>query len=166
MNEWEVKHRANWEPRVHKRHIPQHQCCQLYHQYYHALGTEHVICVAVSRPRVSLVSQWVKNSSAIKKAPWMGGVAIHSSILARRIPWSEEPGRLQSMGSQSQTQLKRLSMHAWSRLDFFFCLLRPSSYSIKKAILTGFKCRSAAYFFGGGASNCQLQLYLIVVGIW
>ena len=32
--------------------------------------------------------------------------ATHSSILAWRIPWTEEPGRLQSMGSQkSQTQL-------------------------------------------------------------
>ena len=27
--------------------------------------------------------------------------ATHSSILARRIPWTEEPGGLQSMGSQS-----------------------------------------------------------------
>ena len=27
-------------------------------------------------------------------------VATHSSILAWRIPWTEEPGRLQSMGSQ------------------------------------------------------------------
>ena len=28
------------------------------------------------------------------------GMATHSSILAWRIPWSEEPGRLQSIGSQ------------------------------------------------------------------
>ena len=27
-------------------------------------------------------------------------MATHSSILARKIPWAEEPGRLQSMGSQ------------------------------------------------------------------
>ena len=27
-------------------------------------------------------------------------MATHSSILACRIPWTEEPGRLQSMGSQ------------------------------------------------------------------
>ena len=27
------------------------------------------------------------------------GMAAHSSILAWRIPWTEEPGRLQSMGS-------------------------------------------------------------------
>ena len=28
------------------------------------------------------------------------GMATHSSILAWRIPWTEEPGRLQFMGSQ------------------------------------------------------------------
>ena len=28
------------------------------------------------------------------------GMATHSGILAWRIPWAEEPGRLQSMGSQ------------------------------------------------------------------
>ena len=32
-------------------------------------------------------------------------MATHSSILAWRIPWTEEPGRLQSTGSQSQTGL-------------------------------------------------------------
>ena len=32
--------------------------------------------------------------------PLEEGLAIHSSILARRIPWTEEPGRLQSMESQ------------------------------------------------------------------
>ena len=31
--------------------------------------------------------------------------ATHSSILAWRIPWTEEPGGLQSIGSQSRTQL-------------------------------------------------------------
>ena len=29
-----------------------------------------------------------------------GGMATHSSILAWRIPWTEEPGRQQSIGSQ------------------------------------------------------------------
>ena len=33
------------------------------------------------------------------------GMATHSSILAWRIPWMEEPDRLQSMRSQSQIQL-------------------------------------------------------------
>ena len=31
--------------------------------------------------------------------PLEEGMAVHSSILAWRIPWTEEPGRLQSMGS-------------------------------------------------------------------
>ena len=35
-------------------------------------------------------------------------VATYSSILAGKIPWTEESGGLQSVGSQSQT---RLSMH-------------------------------------------------------
>ena len=32
-------------------------------------------------------------------------MVTHSSILAWEIPWIEEPGRLQSMGSQGQTRL-------------------------------------------------------------
>ena len=39
-------------------------------------------------------------------------MATHSSILARSIPWAEEPGRLWSIGPQSWTRLKWLSMHA------------------------------------------------------
>ena len=36
-----------------------------------------------------------------------------SSILAWRIPWTEEPGRLMDHRvAKSQTRLKRLSMHA------------------------------------------------------
>ena len=37
-------------------------------------------------------------------------MATHSSILAWRIPRTEEPAGLQSVGSQSQTQLKRLML--------------------------------------------------------
>ena len=35
--------------------------------------------------------------------PLEEGMATHSSVLAWRIPWTEEPRELQSMGSQSQT---------------------------------------------------------------
>ena len=51
----------------------------------------------------------VKNLPAMQETwvPTLGqedtlevGIAIHSSILAWRIPWTEEPGGLQSMGSQ------------------------------------------------------------------
>ena len=55
------------------------------------------------------VAQMVKNPSAMQETwvrsvgwehPLEKGMATHSSILAWRIPWTEEPGRLQSMGSQ------------------------------------------------------------------
>ena len=60
----------------------------------------------------SLVAQTVKNLPAMWETwvqslgwedPLEEGMATHSSILAWRIPWTEEPGGLQSMGSQSDT---------------------------------------------------------------
>ena len=57
----------------------------------------------------SLVAQIVKNLPAMQETqlqslvwedPLEKGMATHSSILASRIPWTEEPGGLQSMGSQ------------------------------------------------------------------
>ena len=56
----------------------------------------------------SLVSQTVKNMPAMRETwvwfpdwedPLEKGMATHSSILAWKISWIEEPGRLQSMGS-------------------------------------------------------------------
>ena len=55
------------------------------------------------------MAQMVKNLLAMQETrvqslgredPPEKGVAIHSSILAWRIPWPEEPGGLQSLGSQ------------------------------------------------------------------
>ena len=62
----------------------------------------------------SLVAQLVKNVPAMWETwvqslgwedPLEEGMATHSSILAWRIPWTEEPGGLLSMALQSQTQL-------------------------------------------------------------
>ena len=38
-------------------------------------------------------------------------MAPHSSVLAWKIAWTEEPGRLQSMGSLSQDTTERLHFH-------------------------------------------------------
>ena len=55
----------------------------------------------------SLVAQTVKNPPAIQETwvrslgwedPLEEGMATHSSIFAWRTPWTEEPGRLQSIG--------------------------------------------------------------------
>ena len=56
-----------------------------------------------------LVTQTVKNPLAMRETwfqclgwedPLLKGMATHSRILAWRISWTEEPGRLQSMGLQ------------------------------------------------------------------
>jgi len=39
-------------------------------------------------------------SSLVREDPLEVGMATHSSILAWRIPWTEEPDRLQSIGLQ------------------------------------------------------------------
>ena len=60
-------------------------------------------------PKASLVAQTVKNLPALQKSqvqslgredPLEKGRATHSSILAWRTPWTEEPGGLQSMELQ------------------------------------------------------------------
>ena len=43
------------------------------------------------------------------------GMTTYFSILARRIPRTEEPGRVQSIGSQGWTRLKRLGTHTRAR---------------------------------------------------
>ena len=63
---------------------------------------------------LSLVAQMIKHLTAMwETQDWFQGwedplemqMSIHSSSLAWKIPWTEEPGSLQSMGSQSQTRL-------------------------------------------------------------
>ena len=58
------------------------------------------------------MAQWVKNPPAMQETqdtwvqllgqedPLEKGIETHSSILAWRIPWTEEPGGQQSTGSQ------------------------------------------------------------------
>jgi len=60
-------------------------------------------------PKASLVAQKVKHLPTVRET-WVQTLcredalekemATHSSILAWKIPWTEEPSRLQSMGSQ------------------------------------------------------------------
>ena len=59
--------------------------------------------------KASLVAQMVKRLSTMQETqvqslgwedPLEKEMAIHSSTIAWKIPWTEEPSRLQSMGSQ------------------------------------------------------------------
>ena len=74
-----------------------------------------------------MVTQMVKNLPALQETwvrslgwedPLEEGMATHSSTLAWRIPWTEEPGRLQSIG------LQRVGCN-WATFTFkhTFCVL-------------------------------------------
>ena len=76
------------------------------------------ICICIYTG-ASLVAQMVKNLPAmwetrVRSLGWEDclekGKATHSSILAWRIPWTKEPGRLQSMGSEESDMTERLTL--------------------------------------------------------
>ena len=84
-------------------------CC--YCKYIHA------ICSWPNNSWASLVAQTVKNLPAIQETqvqslgqedPLEKGMANHSGTLAWRIPWTEEPGRLQSRGCQESDMTEQL----------------------------------------------------------
>ena len=65
-------------------------------------------CLLLGR-RASLVAQWVKHLLTMRETrvrslgqedPLEKEMAVHSSTLAGKIPWTQEPGRLQSVGLQ------------------------------------------------------------------
>ena len=81
--------------------------------FRHGVQVEEITClccVLVESPfyhfLVSLVAQRLKHLPGIQETqvsredPLEKAMATHSSTLAWRIPWREEPGRLQSMGLQ------------------------------------------------------------------
>ena len=75
------------------------------------------------------MAQLVKNLTAMwetqvhflgQEDPLEKEMATHSSILAWRIPWTEEPGRLQAMGLQELDMTQQLNHHTLvsSKLSF------------------------------------------------
>ena len=67
----------------------------------------------------SLVIQTVKNLPAVQETwvrslvledPLEEGMEAHSSVLAWRIPWTEEPGGLQSMGDKKSDTTEQLTL--------------------------------------------------------
>ena len=66
------------------------------------------------KEKCTRIGSMAKNLPAVKETrvrslgqedPLKKGMATYSSILAWKIPWTEEPGGLQFMGSLSQTRL-------------------------------------------------------------
>ena len=95
--------------------------------------------IYLSRYQASLVAQRVKNPPAMRET-WVQslgwedhleeGMAIHSSILAWRMPWTEEPGGLQSLGSQRVGQTERVSTQSLQP-----CPPQPYQYPVAACFL-------------------------------
>ena len=89
------------------------------------------ICLQCRRPRFD---PWVR------KIPLGKEMATHSSTLAWKIPWTEEPGRLQSIGAQESDTTVRLTFFLffgfyshigrYRILNRVPCTLGDSSYSL------------------------------------
>ena len=81
--------------------------------------------------------------------PLEKGMAIHSSILAWRIPWTEEPGGLQSMGSQ------RVG-HSWATDTYKYLPLKLALYyTVFREPNRGMKDRDTAMMDTNGRTTSQ-----------
>ena len=79
-------------------------------------------------------------SSLGREDPLEKEMATHSSILAWRIPWREEPGRLQSVGLQDSDVTDQLSFLFLSNLHInYFIIISFFSYNLN-ILLPNFQC--------------------------
>ena len=76
-------------------------------------------CIMISlgaqtvKPLPAMWETWVQSLG--REDPLEKEMATHSSTLAWKIPWTKEPGRLQSMGSQRVGHDRATSLHFTSR---------------------------------------------------
>ena len=109
------------------------------------LGQWWVDCICISLYQTSLVAQRLKRLPAMWETqvrslgwedPLEKEMVTNSSILAWRIPWTEEPGRLQSTGSQRVGHDWATSL-SLSMSDLFLVFHCSMSYSsLTNAILS------------------------------
>ena len=96
-----------------------YECVYLFLKYNWPMGVPSGLAVknppAVQEPWET----WVRSLGG--EVPLEEGMATHSSILAWRNPWTEEPGGLKSMGSQ---QLEWLSVQNWPTALCYFLVCK------------------------------------------
>ena len=109
----------------------------------------------------SQVAQTVKCLSTMRESqvwslgweePLRKGIATHSSILARRAPWTEEPGGPQSTGSQSQARLSDLTLITLFLVFTVMLWVRDNHH----------------YYFISGENHGPggLSIRLVIPGLW
>ena len=104
-----------------------------------------LLITSLSASQASLVAKMVKNLRAMQKTwvqflgqgdPLDKGIATHSSILVWRIPWTEKPRGLQSMGSQKIRHDQATNTLAASHvLMYTIIVIRICKYSAIKSFL-------------------------------
>ena len=68
---------------------------------FHIYSLTYIVASLVAQKVKSLPTMWGTQVRSLgREDPLEKETATHSSILAWKIPWTEDPGRLQSMGSQ------------------------------------------------------------------
>ena len=77
-------------------------------------------------------------------------MATHSSTLAWKIPWTEEPGRLQSMGSQRVGNAERLHFH-------FHPVSGADDPSLIRGGLLTVACSELCVMYSMIYSSCQIR---------
>ena len=111
------------------------------------------ICEYIAGPPVA---QMVKNLPAMQETqvwslgqedPLKKGMAAHSSILAWRIPWTEEPGMLQSMGCRVE--------HNWATNTATHTHTHPSCLKPPSAVVHWVVSPST---YSRSSSNCSFSL--------
>ena len=120
-----------------------------------------------------MMAQMVKNPPAMQETqvwslgwedPLKKGMATHSSILARRTPWTEEPSRLQSMG------LQRVR-HDWATNTFnYICIFSMKKFGLTHFISVHTKTHISLFFtficeFSFFLSNILYTLYIYYIFI-
>ena len=114
-------------------------------KYQQDQGASQVVLV-VKNPPANAGDVRDTGSICVWEDPLEEGIALHSSILAWRTPWTEEPGGLQSMSFQRVR-------HDWSDLTFTHAhtagpehgrLMLLSTLGFAHVLASGSKCRMEA----------------------
>ena len=115
----------------------------------------------------SQVAQWVKNPPAMQEMQetcvWSLGwkdslgkeVATYSSILTWRIPWTEEPGRLQSMGSQRVGH----DWSHWACTHMYVCTYINYSCFIHLSVDGHLGCFCVLVIVNNASVNTKVHIY-------
>ena len=71
----------------------------IFKRFIHLFGWASQVTLCIKNPSAMQETQEMRVQSLALEGPLEEGIAIHSSILAWRTPWTKEPGGLLSMGS-------------------------------------------------------------------